>query len=46
MMYKTIWEEIKKLINNEISDYSKYFTVIIFDSNDVLPLDTIINIQL
>ena len=45
MMYKTIWEEIKKLINKEISDDSKDFTVIKFDSNDVLPVDTIINIH-
>ena len=45
MMYKTIWEEIKRLINNEISDYSKDFTVIKLDSNDVLSLDSIINIH-
>ena len=45
MMYETIWEEIKKLINNEISDYSKDYTVFKFDSNDVLPLDSIINIH-
>ena len=45
MMYETIWKEIKKLINNEISDYSKDYTVFKFDSNDVLPLDSIINIH-
>ena len=37
MMYETIWKEIKKLINNEISNYSKDYTVFKFDSNDVLP---------
>ena len=45
MMYETIWEEIKKLINSEISDYSKDYTVFKFDSNDVLHLDSIINIH-
>ena len=45
MMYETIWEKIKEAINNEISDYSKYYTVPKFDSNDVLPLDSIINIH-
>ena len=45
MMYEIIWEKIKKLINNEISDYSKDYIVFKFDSNDVLPLDSIINIH-
>ena len=45
LMNKTIWEEIKKLINNEISDYSKDYTVFKFDSNNVLPLDSVISIH-
>ena len=27
MMYEVIWKGIKKLINNEISDYSKDYTI-------------------
>ena len=38
-------KKFKKLINNEVSDYSKDLTVIKFDSNDVLPLDSITNIH-
>ena len=45
MMYETIWEKTKKLINNEISDYSKDYTVFKFDSNDVLSLYSVINIH-
>ena len=45
MMYETIWEKIKEVINNKISNYNKDYTVFKFDSNDVLPLDTIINIH-
>ena len=44
MMYETIWEKIKEVINSKISNYNKDYTVFKFDSNDVLPLDTIINI--
>ena len=44
MMSETIWKEIKKLINNEISDYSKDYTVFKFGSNDVIRLDSVINI--
>ena len=48
-MYETIWEKIKEVINkvdnNKISNYNKDYTAIKFDSNDVLPLDTIINIH-
>ena len=45
MMYETIWEKIKEVINNKISNYNKDYTVFKFDSNDVLSLDTIINIH-
>ena len=45
MMYETIWEKIKKLISNEISDFSKDYAVFKFDSNNVFPLDSIINIH-
>ena len=44
-MYETIWEKIKEVFNNKISNYNKDYTVFKFDSNDVLPLDTIINIH-
>ena len=41
MMYTRIWEEIKKIINkvadNKLSDYNKDYSVIRFDSDDVLP---------
>ena len=49
MMYTRIWEEIKKVINkvvdNKLGDYSKDYSVIRFDSNDVLPLSFVINIR-
>ena len=45
VLYETIWEKIKEVINNKISNYNKDYTVFKFDSNDVLPLDTIINIH-
>ena len=42
MMYTGIWEEIKKVINdvadNKLGDYSKDYSVIMFDSDGVLPL--------
>ena len=48
MMYTRIWEETKKVINkvadNELGDYSKDYSVIMFDSDDVLPLNSMINI--
>ena len=48
MIYTKIWEEVKKLINevddNEFSDYDKDYGVISFDIDDVLPLNSIINI--
>ena len=41
MMYTRIWEKIKKVINEvadkKLSDYSKDCSVIMFDSDDVLP---------
>ena len=49
MMYTRIWEEIKKVINevadNKLGDYSKDYRVIMFDSDDVLPLNSMINIH-
>ena len=49
MMYTRIWEEIKKVINkvadNKLSDYNKDYSVIRFDSDDVLPLNSMINIR-
>ena len=49
MMYTRIWEEIKKAINkfadNKLGDYSKDYSVIRFDSNDVLSLSFVINIR-
>ena len=44
-MYEAIWKKIKEVINNKISNYNKDYIVFKFDSNDVLPLDTIINIH-
>ena len=48
MIYTKIWEEVKKLINevddNEFRDYDKDYGVISFDTDDVLPLNSIINI--
>ena len=49
MMYARVWEEIKKVINevadNKLGDSSKDYSVIMFDSDDVLPLNSMINIR-
>ena len=49
MMYTRIWEEIKKVINevadNKLGNYSKDYSVIMFDSGEVLPLNSMINIR-
>ena len=49
MMYTKIWEEMKKVINkvadNKLGDFSKDYSVIMFDSDDVLPLNSMINIR-
>ena len=47
MMYTRIWEEIKKVINevDEISNYDKNYDVISFDTDDILSLNSIINIR-
>ena len=48
MTYTKIWEEIKKLINKikdfKFSDYDKDYDVISFDTDDILPLNSAINI--
>ena len=46
MMYTRIWEEIKKVINevDELSNYDKNYDVISFDTDDILSLNSIINI--
>ena len=49
MIYTKIWEEIKKLINEvdedfKFSDYNKDYGVISFETDDVLPLNSIVNI--
>ena len=46
MMYTSIWEEIKKVINevDELSNYDKNYDVISFDTDDILSLNSIINI--
>ena len=46
MMYTRIWEEIKKVINevDEFSNYDKNYDVISFDTDDILSLNSIINI--
>ena len=46
MMYMRIWEEIKKVINevDEFSNYDKNYDVISFDTDDILSLNSIINI--
>ena len=46
MMYTRIWEEIKKIINevDEFSNYDKNYDVISFDTDDILSLNSIINI--
>ena len=43
MMYTRIWEEIKKVIN-EVDEFSNY-DVISFDTDDILSLNSIINIR-
>ena len=42
MMYTRIWEEIKKIIN-ELDEFSNY-DVISFDTDDILSLNSLINI--
>ena len=46
MMYTRIWEEIKKNFNevDEFSNYDKNYDVISFDTDDILSLNSIINI--
>ena len=46
MMYTRIWKEIKKGINevDEFSNYDKNYDVISFDTDDILSLNSIINI--
>ena len=46
MMYTRIWEEIKKVITevDEFSNYDKDYDVISFDTDDILSLNSIINI--
>ena len=46
MMYTRIWKEIKKVINevDEFSNYDKNYDVISFDTDDILSLNSIINI--
>ena len=47
--YVKVWEEIKKLINNvandEFSDYNKDHKMIRFDSDDDLPLGSMVKIH-
>ena len=46
IIYTEIWDEIKKLINevDEFSNYDKDYYVISFDTDDILSLNSIINI--
>ena len=46
MMYTRIWEVIKKVINevDEFSNYDKNYDIISFDTDDILSLNSIINI--
>ena len=46
MMYTRIWEEVKNVINevDEFSNYDKNYDVISFDTDDILSLNSIINI--
>ena len=46
MMYTRIWEEIKKVINevDQFSNYDKNYDVISFDTDDILSLNSIINV--
>ena len=49
MIYTRIWEEIKKAINevadNKLNDYSRDYSVIMFNSDDALHLNYMINIR-
>ena len=49
MMYTRILEEIKKVMNevadNKFGDYSKDYSEIMVDSDDVLPLNSMINLR-
>ena len=46
MMYTRIWEEIKEVINEveKFSNYDKNYDVINFDTDDILSLNSVINI--
>ena len=46
MIYTEIWEENKKLNNeaDEFSNYDKDYYVISFDTDDILSLNSVINI--
>ena len=46
MMYTRIWEEIKEVVNevDEFSNYDENYDVISFDTDDILSLNSIINI--
>ena len=49
-IYNQIWDKIKELINNvdgvnfEFSDYFKNRDIIRFDTDDTLPLDSMLNV--
>ena len=47
--YVKVWEEIKKAINkvanNKLSDYNKDYGIIKFDSDDSLPLNSVVKIH-
>ena len=45
-MYTRIWEEIKTVVNevDEFSNYDKNYDVINFDTDDILSLNSIVNI--
>ena len=47
MMYMKKWEEIKKVINevDEFSNYDKSYDVISFGTDDILSLNSMINIR-
>ena len=47
IIYTKIWEEIKNLINevDEFSNYDKDYYAISFDTDDILSLNSIININ-
>ena len=46
IMYTRIWEEIKKVINevDEFSNYDKNYDISSFETDDILSLNSIINI--